>query len=124
MVLFGRMSASIAGDRRYLDTLEVSWSAALQKVIITVSTSSPLGGMDSFGGGTNFNIERKVELDGLDPKRVLAEVKEILANKRWNFAHYGKPTKNMCWFGSENEEILGLSLAKVKKAMEGLAEGD
>lgn len=113
-VTIGTISANIAGDYRYTDTLRVELDVESNTVTISVFTTGAVGGMDGPGGATEPRADFTSSCPA-DPKATLALVKGVLAQGRYNFKNYGKPTKNFRWVGVEKR---GLSLALVKQAIE------
>jgi len=112
--LLGSLSANIAGDHRYTDTLKVMHSRSDESVLLVVQSSGASGGMDGNGGTTNMGIQMTVNLpNGVKAGEVLKAIKKILADTKWNFKAYGKPTKNFNWNGT-----YGLNLSIVSDALE------
>jgi hypothetical protein len=94
----GYLSANIAGDYRYTDTLEVWHNASDDTVIVTVKSSGAVGGMDGPGGATEATYQHKeVSKPGAKASEVLKMIKAVTTNGSWNFKTYGKPTKNFRW---------------------------
>jgi len=116
-VLIGTLTATIDGDGRYTDRLEVKLNVTTNTVTVQVRSSTPRGGMD--GDSTPYwNDQLVATLTNPKPADVLKAVKSALSNDAWNFKRYGKPTKNFLWYTPEAHRV-GLSLALVKSALLG-----
>lgn len=72
-----------------------------------------VGGMDGPGGATEHRADYTTSCPA-DPRATLALVKGVLAQDRYNFKRYGKPTKNFSWAVIGKR---GLSLALAKEAI-------
>jgi len=99
-VVIGSLSAHITGDFRYNDSLKVEWDPNNDTVRVRVFTTGAVGGMDS---GRSDSYEPRAEFDrstGQQPtaKDVMALVKSAIANSKFLFQRYGKPTKNFRWY--------------------------
>ena len=119
-VQFGRTDACIGGDTRYTDVLTVAYRPHTRSVVIVVTESSPSGGRDSHDGGSTFG-GRTVEVKDPTPANVLEATKRLLADERFSFKRYGKPTKRFEWETGEegvNGRSHGLSLALCRKALD------
>lgn len=93
----GYISATIAGDSRYTDVLNVWHDPSNDTVVVTVQSSSPNGGMDGPGGSTMSMKETEVSKPGAKAPEVMKMIKKYLGNETYNFKVYGKPTKNFSW---------------------------
>lgn len=108
-VNLGYISANIAGDYRYTDTLYVDYVPSTDTVVVRVTEGMPTGGMDSFTPSTSNEQYRK-ELPSTDLKGIMMALKEVLTDTRFNFKKYGKPTKNLKW----KDLSVGPSIANLK----------
>ena len=117
-VRVGRLSACIAGDRRYTDTITV-WLNASGAVDIEVTETSAAGGMDGPGGATEPTPTFKANVGAAegkpfaDPRLVMVALKRALGNDRFSFRKYGKPTQRFTW----TTGATGLSAAACKEAL-------
>ncbi len=117
--LIGSISANIAGDHRYTDTCQVKYDADANNVVVEVFSTGALGGMDGPGGRTEPRAEFN-ETCKAEPKAVLALVKRVMKDGRYNFKTYGKPTKRFSWAVNGrmyDPKGRGLNLALVTKAL-------
>ena len=112
-VNLGYLSANIAGDTRYTDTLRIDYAPDTDMVSISVSEGQPVGGMDSFTPSTSREQYRK-EFPASDLKSIMMALKEVLADTMFNFKRYGKPTKNLRW----KDKTVGPSVANLKANIE------
>jgi hypothetical protein len=113
----GYLIACIDGDRRYTDKLMVVYDSLEDLVTVTVTESSPSGGMDSYtsssvSGGSEQTVPS-------DPKSVMQAIKQCIANNNYSFKRYGKPTKEFRW---NDRKIKGLSTANLATALK-IAKG-
>ena len=114
-MLLGYLSANIAGDTRYTDTLQVWHSRSDESVTLTVKSTGASGGMDGNGNTTDMGIKLTVSLpDGVKAGEVATAIKKILADTQWNFKEYGKPTKNFRWIPSNH----GVSVSVVQASLD------
>ena len=95
-ITIGSITATIAGDSRYTDTLIVSFNRDTQKVTVKVRETTPAGGMDSISRLLYERVTFHEECDA-DPKIVIKLIKRVTSNPLWNFKKYGRPTKNFLW---------------------------
>lgn len=109
------MSANIAGDTDYTDRMDV-WLNEDGTVSIEVNESGPVGGMD-MRAGTQMMQSPGITVPG-DAKSVLAAIKRVIDNNKYNFKRYGVPTKNFKW---ADRKIRGLSLRAVSDALDHVA---
>lgn len=108
-VNLGYLSANIAGDTRYTDTLRIDYAPDTDMVSLSVSEGQPAGGMDSFTPSTSREQYRKEFLSS-DLKGIMMALKEVLSDTTFNFKRYGKPTKNLRW----KDKSVGPSAANLK----------
>jgi hypothetical protein len=111
----GGMSASIGGDTDYTDRMDI-WLNDDGTVSIEVSESGPGGGMDMRMGVQTMQSPG-ITVPG-DAKSVLAGIKSVIDNNKYNFKRYGVPTKNFKW---ADRQIRGLSLRAVSDALDHVA---
>jgi hypothetical protein len=109
----GYLSANIAGDVRYTDTLFVDYVPETGSIVVAVFSGSPIGGMDSFAPSRASEQYRK-EFAASDLKGIAAALKEVLGDSAFNFKKYGKPTKNLKW----SNRAVGMSAANLKANVE------
>lgn len=109
----GSITADIAGDSRYTDTLNVDYKPDTDTVLVRVSVGSPLGGMDSFTP-SDFREDFRKEIPADDLKGIMSALKYALSDNSYNFKRYGKPTKNFFW----NHDGVGPSMANLKAALD------
>lgn len=108
-VNLGYISANIAGDTRYTDTLYIDYVPSSDTVVVRVTEGQPTGGMDSFTPSAS-NEQYRNELPAVDLKGIMLALKEALTDSRFNFKKYGKPTKNLKW----KDRSVGPSMANLK----------
>lgn len=108
-VNLGYISANIAGDTRYTDTLYIDYVPSSDTVVVRVTEGQPTGGMDSFTPSYSREQYRN-ELPASDLKGIMMALKEALTDNRFNFKKYGKPTKNLKW----KDRSVGPSVANLK----------
>lgn len=108
-VNIGYISANIAGDTRYTDTLYIDYVSSSDTVVVRVTVGQPAGGMDSFTPSYS-NEQYRNELPASDLKGIMMALKETLTDNRFNFKKYGKPTKNLKW----KDRAIGPSVANLK----------
>jgi hypothetical protein len=111
------ISANIAGDYRYTDTMRVEYAPDTDTVIVRASISSPVGGMDSFTRSDSTEKFRK-EFPADDLKGIMSAIKDVLTDNSYNFKRYGKPTKNLFW----QDDSVGPSLANLKANLAAVRE--
>ncbi len=118
----GSISACIAGDHRYTDRCDVSIDIDTMTVTVEVDVTGAAGGMDGPGGTTkpraDFTATCKAE-----PKAVLALVKSVMRDGRYNFKTYGKPSKRFQWVVDGRRydpKDRGLNINLVTQAMKDL----
>ncbi len=111
----GRLTANIAGDHRYTDTLVVEMDSNTRIVTVYVTVTSAVGGMDGPGGSyiPAKDVEYKTEPNP-NAKDVQTLVKRAINNERYNFKKYGKPTQRLWWAGGGK----GFALAVIQNALE------
>lgn len=112
-VNLGYLSANIAGDARYTDTLRIDFIPVTDTVSLSVLEGQPVGGMDSFTPSTSREQYRK-EFPASDLKGIMMALKEVLSDTTFNFKRYGKPTKNLRW----KDKSIGPSIANLKANIE------
>lgn len=112
-VNLGYLSANIAGDVRYTDSLYVDYIPESGAVVVSVFCGSPMNGMDSFAPSRASEQYRK-EFAASDLKGIAASLKEVLGDSAFNFKRYGKPSKNLKW----NNRAVGMSAANLKANVE------
>lgn len=118
-ITIGRISACIAYDHRYTDTLRVTYDATAKRVHVVVTESSATGGRDS---GSSSSTELSMPsfdewtTENPAPKDVLDLVKRAVNDDRFNFKRYGKPTKRFTWSTLDGDKK-GLSLVLVREAL-------
>lgn len=117
-VNLGYISANIAGDYRYTDTLYVTYVPTTDMIVVRVTEGMPSGGMDSFTPSTSNEQYRK-ELPSSDLKAIMMALKEALTDSRFNFKKYGKPTKNLKW----KDGSIGPSIVNLKANIDAAKEG-
>ena len=122
LITLGTLSACIAGDYRYTDTLRVYLNPSDDTVVITVSSTGAVGGMDGPGGRTEERVDYKaVSKPGAKAGEVLKMIKVVTTDRKWNFKEYGKPTKRFYWcLGGGN----GLNAALCTSALALARESD
>ena len=114
MIRIGEISACIAGDSRYTSRVQV-WSNG-DVVEVRLYESGAVGGMDGPGG--------RFELPGKVLSTVPFKAKDIsiavrhACNADDTIRRYGKPSKEFRWGQYWHPVAQGISVAKVKVAME------
>jgi hypothetical protein len=116
-VTIGRISACIAGDHRYTDTLTLTYDPVSHVVTCEVRSTTASGGMDGPGGTdpARLLLSRSTLADPT-PRQVLLLAKDALARPDFSFARYGKPTKRFCWSTLDGDKQ-GLSQALAHQAL-------
>lgn len=117
-VNLGYISANIAGDTRYTDTLYIDYMPSSDTVVVRVAEGTPSGGMDSFTPSYSREQYRN-ELPASDLKGIMLVLKEALTDNRFNFKKYGKPTKNLKW----RDRSIGPSMANLKANIDAAKAG-
>ncbi len=117
-VNLGYISANIAGDTRYTDTLYIDYMPSSDTVVVRVAEGTPSGGMDSFTPSYSREQYRN-ELPASDLKGIMLALKEALTDNRFNFKKYGKPTKNLKW----RDRSIGPSMANLKANIDAAKAG-
>ena len=112
-VRLGGLTASIPGDERYTDRLEVLYDPETDKVTVAVGESAAAGGMDTLGGGSMGFGGDRVTVPA-DPRSVMSAISGMLGQSKFLFKRYGKPTRNFRWETGET----GLSAARVAAALD------
>lgn len=116
-VTIGRISACIAGDHRYTDTLVLTYDPNSRVVTCEVRSTTASGGMDGPGGTDPARLQlSRSTLADPTPKQVLLLAKDALARSDFNFERYGKPTKRFCWATLDGDKH-GLSQALAREAL-------
>ena len=105
----GWLKASVGGDLRYTDRLSVSYNQDNDTVTVSVSESSPAGGMDSFTPSISRDSFSET-YPANDLKRIMESIKHVVSSSNYAFKKYGKPTKNFEW---NDESLFGLSMANL-----------
>lgn len=117
-VNLGYISANIAGDTRYTDTLYIDYMPSSDTVVVRVAEGTPSGGMDSFTPSYSREQYRN-ESPASDLKGIMLALKEALTDNRFNFKKYGKPTKNLKW----RDRSIGPSMANLKANIDAAKAG-
>ena len=117
-VNLGYISANIAGDTRYTDTLYIDYIPSSDTVMVRVAEGTPSGGMDSFTPSYSREQYRN-ELPASDLKGIMLALKEALTDSRFNFKKYGKPTKNLKW----KDRSVGPSISNLKANIDAAKAG-
>jgi hypothetical protein len=118
--LLGSISASIAGDHRYTDRLEILINTEEKLVRVTVSGTVASGGIDGPGGANAPNEHARSEHPLSDVAGIARAVSAHLKSSRFNFHQYGKPTKRFYWSSSLDGAVApGWSGAKLREAIKG-----
>lgn len=117
-VNLGYISANIAGDTRYTDTLYIDYMPSSDTVVVRVAEGTPSGGMDSFTPSYSREQYRN-ESPASDLKGIMLALKEALTDSRFNFKKYGKPTKNLKW----RDRSIGPSMANLKANIDAAKAG-
>lgn len=116
-IAFCRLSATIAGDSRYTDTLTASYHPDTRSVSVVVTETGAAGGMDGPGGSAPASVSLRLTTSAdPTPKQVLELVKRAIANKSFSFRSYGKPTQNTRW-RTDDGWASGLSVSHAKLAL-------
>jgi hypothetical protein len=106
------LSARLPCDRRYVDTLTLRLTPAGR---VQIQVLSALPGLSNDPSVEVRDERVAVDLDiAPDAASVLAALKPILADDRYNFKQYGRPSKALLWGGGG----VGVSLGAVRKALE------
>lgn len=108
--------ANIAGDHRYSDRLVVEYITDADAVRVRVLVTSAVGGMDGPGGAYPERQDFEASVPASDVKAVVRLVRNVVANGRWCFRSYGKPSKRLAWRGGGR----GISAAVASQALAGL----
>lgn len=118
-IKLGSLSASIAGDERYTDYLDVLMDPTTHAVTVVVSSTGAAGGMDGRGGITGRIEEfRKMTRPNPKPAEIMRLIKEPIANDRqFNFKRYGKASKEFIWTFSYSARDRGLTPANLLQAL-------
>jgi hypothetical protein len=94
----GYLNAFIPGDRRYTDTLRVSYNPQDDTVTVEVKDTSAAGGMDShYGAGEPNSAFKQTTKPGAKTSEVMQLIKSCINDSRFLFKSYGKPSKNFNW---------------------------
>ena len=96
MIKLGHLKANIDGDARYTDTLSVFYNEQGDVVLLEVTETGAASGMDGDGSSYAPRVSLTDEVQA-NPKAVMAAIKLMIANPRFNFKRYGKPSKNWKW---------------------------
>lgn len=113
----GYLSANIAGDYRYTDILNVYHDPSNDTVIVAVSSTDAIGGMDGPGGRHEASLKfTETSKPGVKPGEVLKMIKAVTGNRQWNFKVYGKPTKNFEWASGSTGLNVALCTAELAYA--------
>ncbi len=120
-LVIGHISACIAGDHRYTDTLTLTYDHADHVVTCEVRSTTASGGMDGPGGAdaARLQLSRSTVPDPT-PQQVLALAKEVMGHRYFNFQRYGTPTKRFVWRALDGERK-GLSVALAREALESVS---
>lgn len=114
--LLGSISASIAGDQRYTDRLEILVDTTNGLVRVTVSGTVASGGVDGPGGANAPNEHARSEHAIGNVAEIARAVSAHLKSSQFNFHRYGKPTKRFSWVRFTGIES-GWSAKKLREAI-------
>ena len=99
--LIGEISATIADDYRFRQTLSVFYHPADDSVTVELTSTSAEGGYDYEGPGSGATpdiVEAQQKLGpGATAKDVVNHVVTIIRTQGDVIARYGKPSKNFTW---------------------------
>jgi hypothetical protein len=109
--IIGKLTATIDGDDRYTDRLEVVHDEETGQIVVVVVSSTPRGGMDGDPTALYRSHLEAVLGKGCLAKDVLKAVKSVIQKDCYNFKRYGKPTKRFCWLVC-NPSLRGLTCDK------------
>lgn len=117
-IRLGNISACIAGDHRYTDSVSVTYDWKSEGVYVRLYHSGAVGGMDGPGGSYTPHVSRERFLTlTCGPAEIVKAVREMIKCSDI-IVHYGKPTKRFCWFADvENTPVRGLSMKACEAAL-------
>jgi hypothetical protein len=112
-IRLGSVSAHIPGDLRYFDklTAQLTGDSPWAMIQIVVQENGALGGMDSFGGTSEYSRGVLAEMGrNVTAAELVAEIKRVINRSDSLIKRYGKPSKNFSW------SAFGLKGLNVKNA--------
>jgi len=124
-VIIGTLSACIGGDRRYTDTLTVTYNAASHVVLVTVRETTARGGMDGDGGTTLLGVTwSRSSAPHPSASEVMRLVRAAIADEKFSFKRYGKPAQNFRWSGVGTGLNASLCQQALQRAREASLPGE
>jgi uncharacterized protein YuzE len=116
-IRMGSISACIAGDYRYTDSVSVTYDTRSEVVYIRMRHSGAVGGMDGPGGSYESRVAAKRTIEEPTPEKIVKHLREMIKCSDI-IVHYGKPTKRFHWFGGgENAPTYGISVKACASAL-------
>lgn len=125
-VLIGTLSACIAGDCRYKETLSVFYHPSTDGVTVEITSIGAAGGMDtpSSYGTTPRTVDYSWSSKGpISPKELVSSIKWAIRQAGDTIRSYGKPTINFRWI-IDGQRVSGINARKAAEALESAKFGE